>query len=400
MNSGRLAKVFGGSGETAYILVYRSVELNSVLDVPIAPAYWSDYLSNDNATLAQERATHAEMTLRIEVTLLPADLFVLSDEFLAYKTESAELEGEVVGLKLTDPVSRLRDAIAEKFGDAQAFEVSKSQTAFLHVERSLDALELQQELRDAKVSHKSIWLIVPTGDARLNDALAWVGQDCEPIELLVNIMEEPVEITVVKAWTLAKLQEIISERTGIDSSSQRIRVNLGGTVQELNTSDQDKTLGELKLSHKAKVSVSLKESAPTLSESAVIVESVKGSEGDVSILVYDEQDPEQIVKHCKVYADVSLEWKLKRLLSELKQLFHIEGKQAVRVRKLMDNSVFTQEQLNIKLDRLGFEEGGLRLQLERGNLPRQGEIVVRVGLESSDESLDVFTNPRSSVGEL
>lgn len=100
------------------------------------------------------------------------------------------------------------------------------------------------------------------------------------------------------------------------------------------------------------------------------------------------------------YADVSLNWKLKQLLAEVKKLLHVDRKQPVRLRKLIDNSVFNQEQVGLKLSSLGFEEGGVRLQMEYGELPREGEIVVRVGLDSTGEDTDVFTNPNSKVKEL
>mmetsp|Transcript_13245 Transcript_13245/g.24821 ORF Transcript_13245/g.24821 Transcript_13245/m.24821 type:complete len:1121 (+) Transcript_13245:1588-4950(+) len=394
ISSGRLAKVFGGSGETAYILVYRNVELNTDLSVPQPPKYWQDFLANQNAQLVQERLIHEDMKQRIEVTLQPADMFALHEGFLKYNLDS-ETKGETLNFRLDDKVSQLREAVTSKFGEAQAYEVNKTQTPYLAVERNLDSLDNEATLRDAGVSHKSTWLIVLNENAALDAGLCWVGQGCDPIELQVSVMDEVTQITVIKAWPLVKLQEIIAERTGIDPANQKIQTNIGGVIQDLKASDQDKSFADLKIIHKAKLTISFKDTLPALSDSAVIVESQKHNEDDVSILIYDELDPEKVVKHY-----VSLNWRLKQMLNEIKQLFHIESKNPIRLRKLIDNSLFTQEQLNLKLDRLGFEEGGLRLQMEHGDLPRQGEIVVRVGLDPCGEDTDVFTNPRSTVREF
>lgn len=238
------------------------------------------------------------MKLRIDVILQHADSFALQDEFLMYKPE-VEPAGATLNLRLTDSVKEVRDAVLTRFGDAQVYEIRKTQTAFLSIERNLDALEDNATLKDAGVSHKSTWLVVPRENAALDAGLCWVGQDCEPIDIQVKVMDEQVQITVIKAWTLLRFQEIIFERTGIDPTSQRIQACISGVFQDLNMSDRDKTFAELKVTHNAKITVTVKDNFPSLSDTAIVLESERRNAEDVSILVYDELDPEKVIKHCK-----------------------------------------------------------------------------------------------------
>lgn len=290
--------MFGGSGETAYILVYRNVELNASLSIPHAPEYWVDFIANQNAQLEQERALHADMKQRIDVILQPSDMFELQDDFLMYKPDSAAT-GQTVNARLTDPVSLLQETVRERFGEAHVYEVCSSLTSFLSIQRSLDELDAASTLKDAGVSHLSTWLVVLKEIATLDAALSWMGRDCEPIELQVKVLDEIVSLPVMKAWPLLRLQEILFERTGIDPSSQRIQASIGGSVQELNSTDRTKSFSELKIAHKAKFTVTIKESPLPLSATAVIVESEQRNPDDVSILIYDEHDPEKIIKHCE-----------------------------------------------------------------------------------------------------
>lgn len=85
----------------------------------------------------------------------------------------------------------------------------------------------------------------------------------------------------------------------------------------------------------------------------------------------------------------------------MKSLFKIDKETPVRIRKLNEDVFFYKEEINNKLRSVPeFEEGGYRINIERGEAPSMGQIVLRVALDQNDIPKEVFCDPKDKITDL
>ena len=103
---------------------------------------------------------------------------------------------------------------------------------------------------------------------------------------------------------------------------------------------------------------------------------------------------------------VDLDWKLQDLVDNIKKKLDIDPTSQRRLRKLLGNTVFYEEELGLTLRQLAFEEGGIRLRLEYGKFPQFGNLTVKVKNQSklkkedSKADDDIVCFPNELISEL
>lgn len=182
--------------------------------------------------------------------------------------------------------------------------------------------------------------------------------------------------------------------SGISPDFQCVKLTLGdGSIKEFFPKDYPTTLNKLEFYHCAQVTITLKEEEYPELEAAPLDNAASGM---VTILVSFEESPEGITQHL-----IPLKWRVKDLITELKALYSLEPDQPIRIRKLIDNTVFSTEEKDLKLNTLSeFSEGGFRFSVEKGFAPSQGEIVLKVSLSEDEESKEIFVLPTSRIAEV
>ena len=103
---------------------------------------------------------------------------------------------------------------------------------------------------------------------------------------------------------------------------------------------------------------------------------------------------------------VDLDWKLEELIENIKKKLDIDLTSQRRLRKLLGNMPFYEEELGMTLRQLAFEEGGIRLRLEYGKPPQFGNLTVKVKNQSklkkedSNTADDIVCFPNELISEL
>ena len=103
---------------------------------------------------------------------------------------------------------------------------------------------------------------------------------------------------------------------------------------------------------------------------------------------------------------VDLEWKLQDLVDNIKKKLDIDPTSQRRLRRLLGNTVFYEEELGLTLRQLAFEEGGIRLRLEYGKFPEFGNLTIKVKnqskLKKEDDKTeeDIVCFPNELISEL
>jgi len=103
---------------------------------------------------------------------------------------------------------------------------------------------------------------------------------------------------------------------------------------------------------------------------------------------------------------VDLDWTLNELIENTKKKLGIQAESERRLRKLNDKNLFYEEDLPLKLRNLNFEEGGIRLRLERGKIPQLGNLSIRIRNQSTfkketdPEDYDMVALPSETLSEL
>lgn len=103
---------------------------------------------------------------------------------------------------------------------------------------------------------------------------------------------------------------------------------------------------------------------------------------------------------------VDLDWKLQDLVDNIKKKLDIDPTSQRRLRRLLGNTPFYEEELGLTLRQLAFEEGGIRLRLEYGKPPQFGNLTVRVKNQSklkkedSKADDDIICFPNELISEL
>lgn len=70
------------------------------------------------------------------------------------------------------------------------------------------------------------------------------------------------------------------------------------------------------------------------------------------------------------------------------------------MRNLEKKTLFIREELGEKLQHLNFQEGGTRLQIERGIIPGLSEIAVTVKEFKTEATVNLSLKEETTIGEL
>lgn len=112
------------------------------------------------------------------------------------------------------------------------------------------------------------------------------------------------------------------------------------------------------------------------------------------------------IKNINIFLDVDLDWTLAELIENIKKKVNITSDSERRLRRLNGNVLFYEEELPLKLRNLSFEEGGIRLRIERGKTPQFGNLSIRVRnqskfkKETDPEMFDAIGFPTESILDL
>ena len=385
-----LTAEFGGSSETAYILIYRKVEMDR-REQPMIPPYWAERICAMNDTIGEQRRMYEEMKRQVVVMVQEKSLFVAVDGLLRYSDEKTppQTQGLKLSLTLDSPISLLKQQIYSALScpDLELVEALRLSHGYIHLLRSLDSVPDEETLDQAGIKHQSCFIPLQRGQIHAEIAWGSIGQDCEPIVLHMRQGKVDLSLPVNKGWTAGVVKKRAAALLG--RAESEISLNVHGNKGELEAvADLSATLSSLKWYHSMTiVCLDSKEAVSTPSEA------VLPAEGQISVLVYDEEDQETTIQHY-----TSLHFPLTRLITDLKKALNIDIPLECRLKRLVDNHYFTSEEAKKRLLDLDFAEGGIRLCLERGQTPPVGEIVLKVML--NDSLCDVFLAPKSTISEL
>lgn len=402
IKSGKLRKQFGGSNESAYILIYR---LASPIETPIPemPEYWKSAITSLNEDYKKHREQYENLKEVIELQLQVADLFEFSDGLVVYKDleNPAIKQGMSVRMNLTDTIEDLKNNIACAFIDEipelfQTHQVIISiplSNKCAHLMKPLDSIENEISLKDAKIWHKACLLILPRNEEIIEKALDFIGEICEPISINCNYEGDKFNLFANKAWTLLKVKEKISKKLNIPLEKISLKIcKFEGGEKKLREKDEDSTLIDLKFYHSISLSILSKE------EAIPMVELLKNDQGEglTSVLLNDENKIDQPVQYL-----VNSQWKIRDLLVECRKLFEIPEEVPVRLRKLVDRKVIVKEDVDMNLRSIPeFIDGGFRFQVERGEPPAYGHIVIKVSLDCNGDYKEIFVKETERISEV
>jgi len=129
-----------------------------------------------------------------------------------------------------------------------------------------------------------------------------------------------------------------------------------------------------------------------------MVELKKNEQGEdlISVILTDEHDPDKPIQHL-----VIREWRIRDLIQEVKNLFNIEQDVTVRLRKMIDRKIICKEDLDGYLKNIPeFLEGGFRFQVERGEPPAYGLIVLKVAFDCNDPGKEIFVKETEKIADV
>mmetsp|Transcript_24293 Transcript_24293/g.27558 ORF Transcript_24293/g.27558 Transcript_24293/m.27558 type:complete len:1186 (-) Transcript_24293:154-3711(-) len=430
----RLQKQFGGSNETGYILIYRSKTLSKLYgnEMPDIPVYLQEAIKAQTAANELERQKYEEAKNRIKVILQPQSLFEQIGEHNLYcYKDSKEVESQEVTIEttLSSTVAEFKSLVATTLGSSPSFQdytldANKMQliqvypwhNGFIKAEKRL--IDEEKCLKEAEVRHQTCWMVLQSEEEitpALRDLLL---ENAGPAEISLRVFGEDIVMWGNQGWPLEKLESIIEERSGLPPNKQRIRILRDGRLvsvrsNSLVTDHEPVSLYDFGIRHKSEVVIELKEEDDEeeelqqankesihpengTSETVPKPDSDDPNDGvNCTILVNDEEDKQEIDQTI-----VPLKWTIKEVTDFLKKKYGVDIKEVCRLRNMYKNTLYCIEELNTSLKALGFDEGGMRLQLERGEVPNVGLTTIRVSVDPKERVTDVFLKDIETVEEL
>ena len=103
---------------------------------------------------------------------------------------------------------------------------------------------------------------------------------------------------------------------------------------------------------------------------------------------------------------VDLDWKLSDLVENIKKKLDISLTSQKRLRRLPENTVFFEEELELNLRQLAFEGTKVKLKLEDGEFPKYGKMTIKIQnhshlkKESDKDEEDIHCTPNELISEL
>jgi len=233
----------------------------------------------------------------------------------------------------------------------------------------------------------STFVVFPSsGDANYLEIASTIGLDFLPIRINVRCNGQETRILVFQNDLYKDVKVKFQELSGIPVESQYVELmtDFGKEFIGKDKDAEEKRLFALSVYDNSDFFVSrIDETAQQQTEGTKTADSTVNVNGDeVSVLV-ESDDRNGVQKYF-----VKLDMKLQELLDYLKMKLDIDPQSQRRLRKLVDKSLFYEEQLPLTLSDLAFQDGGIRLRLEYGKIPNSGNIIVRVKNESKYKKED------------
>ena len=124
------------------------------------------------------------------------------------------------------------------------------------------------------------------------------------------------------------------------------------------------------------------------------------TENLASVLIESDGKAEPVKYH------VDLNWKLQELVQNIKNKLDLDPKSEKRLLRLPGNSAFFEEELELNLRQLSFNDGVVRLKVENGKFPQFGKLAIKVINQSkfrkqdSKTEGDIICTPNELTSEL
>lgn len=402
IKSGKIQKQFGGSNETAYILIYRSTLLNDI-ELPSVSEYWKTSMENLNKYNKSRREEYENLKNWIELQIHDSSLLDFEDDIISYKDTATTpiKQGKSIKLRLDETIEDLKNLLTvnsiedhpDFFNSHQVIISQPLSNKCAHLIRHLDSIENHLTIKEAKIWHKACLLALPRNDPKLEEILNYTGEACEPLSINCNFSGEKFPLLANKAWTIQKLKEKIFNKTGIPITLIDLKIrNPEGGEKKIKPRDEEKTLSELKFYHSIPLYIfTIEDSIP-----ATEPQPNKLEEGLTTVLLNDENTIENPVQYV-----VNTQWKIRDLIDESRKVFNIDQEIPVRLRKLIDRKIVPKEDLDNYLKNIPeFLDGGYRFQVERGEPPSYGLIVVKVALDCESDPKELFVKETDRISEV
>ena len=106
-----------------------------------------------------------------------------------------------------------------------------------------------------------------------------------------------------------------------------------------------------------------------------------------------------------LHIDIDLNWTLKETIEKIKEWEGINKnpenkKEEWRLRNLEKKTLYIREELGEKLEHLNFQEGGTRLQIEKGVIPGLSEVAVTIKEFKTEVTANLSLKEDTTIGEL
>lgn len=402
IRSGKLQKQFGGSNETAYMLIYRDKNLE-IPNAPVIPRYWENPIKSINDSNTEHRIKYEELKNFIELQIQTFELFDINDDALVYKNTEVQAiqQGIPVKFRQSDTVEDLKntitvtliDEIEDVFTTHQVYIAQPLSNKCAHLLKPLDSIENSKTLKESAIWHKACLLVLPRGDEVLERILDFTGEVCEPIIVNCYYEGDKFSLLINKAWTVFKVKEKIHKVLGLPLEKIELKMRKAeGGDKKISRKDEDSTLNELKFYHSMNLTIL------PIEEHIPMVELKKNDEGEglVTILLNEEATPDKTIQHL-----VISQWKVKDLIEDCRKVFNVPEGVPLRLRKLVDRKVICKEDIDNYLKNIPeFMDGGYRFQVEKGEPPAYGLIVIKVALSCDDEPKELFIKETDRISEV
>ena len=232
---GRLQTQFGGSNESAYMLIYKRKTLSSNYADPFSiPAYWKETILNQNEIYEKERITYKSEEAHLEVIFQDKSLFKFDEEsMIKYIVDKGiENQGFKVKLKFVDTIGKLIEMFLEalkgktgayvNFDTIDIFEVNRQRNEYCQIIRSINSLSKDSTLENAKIEHESTWLFLQRANIEWSILSKYAGETYFPIEIVLRFLGDDVIFHTYKGITVTELKNIIFQRTSFPQEQQKI----------------------------------------------------------------------------------------------------------------------------------------------------------------------------------
>ncbi|KRW99447.1 hypothetical protein PPERSA_07932 [Pseudocohnilembus persalinus] len=396
----RLQSQFGGSSESAYILIYRRKNLgqNGVTLKPEMPIYLQNYIQMKNKIIQEERQRYEEAEKQIEIFFTDTEK-IIWDKYKWVDEYQVEKEGKKLKFNVENTLQQIFEAIQQNLGVNQNFGIleveeksNNNLLQFLKLYQSQNDENRTKTIKELEISHYSSWVIFYESDQNHQDILNTIkpiiGEFMIPIKLSILVSGKKNEEIV--AWSNMKLKDfrkyLEQKYPQIKYEEQYIKEYQGNNqVNHLNNSfeREEQTLNQLKIYNNH--DIILQKIDPKLLEQAQI-QYQQEQQNENNKQMQNEQKDDNLIT-CLVETEdnsettrifLQLEWTLEELLVHIKDKLGIKSGLKRRLRNLNEKELFYQNEYSKKLSEFSdFKEGGQRLQIERGDIPLSGNIILK-----------------------